>query len=185
MIDYQTSESIQGAATLGETTLGETTLGEATLGEIRHQSSPGLLIGRIIGLQDNGNPLVAFDSETQVKPTEALTVVPLDGNSVGKDVAISFAQNQGSMPIVMGVILRLLDCVLNDVEPKHENSELKPEVIVDGNKLELSAPEEVTIRCGEASITLNKSGKILIKGEHMLNRISGAYKIKSGSIELN
>jgi len=180
MIDYEASESIQGAATLGEATLAKTTLGKTG-----HQSSSGLLIGRITAIQDNGNPLVAFDGETQVKPIEALTVVPLDRNSVGKDIAISFAQNQGGIPIVMGLIRRMLDDVLNGVDAKPEASESKPEVIVDGNKLELSAPEEVTIRCGEASITLNKKGKILIKGEHMLNRISGAYKIKSGSIELN
>jgi len=175
MIDFDASESIQGESSSSAATI---------------PASSGLLVGRIIALQENGNPLVAFDSVTKSKPIEALTVVPLASSSVGKDVAISFAQNQGGMPIVMGVIRRMLDDVLDDephnLEQKVLNTETaKPEVIVDGNKLELSAPEEVTIRCGEASITLNKSGKILIKGEHMLNRISGAYKVKSGSIELN
>jgi len=175
MIDYEASESIQGESSSSSTSV---------------PSSSGLLIGRIITLQENGNPLVAFDAETKNKPIEAFTVVPLVSSSVGKDVAISFAQNQGGMPIVMGVIRRMLDEVLDDAPKESDQKALnagivKPEVIVDGNKLELSAPEEVTIRCGEASITLNKSGKILIKGEHMLNRISGAYKVKSGSIELN
>jgi len=172
MIDYEASESIQG---------------ESSSSQAELSTSSGLLVGRITALLENGNPLVAFDGETKSEPIEALTVVPLSSSSIGKDVAISFAQNQNGMPIVMGVIRRMLDEVLDDV-PEQEalkTGTVKPEVIVDGNKLELSAPEEVTIRCGEASITLNKSGKILIKGKHVLNRISGAYKVKSGSIELN
>jgi uncharacterized protein (DUF2345 family) len=97
----------------------------------------------------------------------------------------------------MGVIRRLLDDVISQQEntmplaADDENTNLlsaetgKPEIIVDGNKLELSAADEITLRCGKSSITLNKNGKILIKGEHMLNRTAGSYKIKSGSIQLN
>ena len=109
-------------------------------------------------------------------------------------MAVSFAQNQGGTPIVMGVIRRVLDDVLNlQADDSHSAKSIdganvesgKPEILVDGNKLELSAADEITLRCGKSSITLNKNGKILIKGEHMLNRTSGSYKIKSGSIQLN
>jgi hypothetical protein len=160
-------------------------------------SQGSLLIGKVTSINDNGNPLIAYNEATQVLPIEALTTVPLNDSSVGKDVAISFAQNQGGIPIVMGVIRRLLDDVISQQEntmplaADDENTNLlsaetgKPEIIVDGNKLELSAADEITLRCGKSSITLNKNGKILIKGEHMLNRTAGSYKIKSGSIQLN
>ncbi|MFV1873568.1 MAG: hypothetical protein ACMZ64_09630 [Oleiphilus sp.] len=105
-------------------------------------------------------------------------------------MAISFARNNGVVAIVMGVIKRALDDVLDvdrmgkrDESTSNEANEKA--AIVDGKKLELSATDEVTIRCGKASISLNKNGKILIKGEHMLNRTAGSYKIKSGSIQLN
>ena len=160
----------------------------------------GLLIGKIIALSENGNPLIAFDEQTKGLPVEALTTVAIDASSIGKDVAISFAQNQGGMPIVMGVIRRLLDDVITQQQPGQVvepsvnpevdlssaiDSTNKPEIIVDGNKIELSAPEEITLRCGKASITLNKNGKILLKGEHVLNRMAGAFKVKSGSVHLN
>lgn len=153
-----------------------------------------LLIGKVVSINDHGNPMIAYDETTQNQPVEALTTVPLDAGAIGKDIAVSFAQNNGTMAIVMGVIRRPLDDVLALQSEQAEevmNSAIKdeptgkPEVIVDGNKLELSASEEITLRCGKASITLNKNGKILIKGEHMLNRTSGSYKIKSGSIQLN
>jgi len=157
-------------------------------------SQGGLLIGKIIALNGQGNPMIAYDEQTKLTPVEALTTVPLTPASIGQEVAISFAQNRGGTAIVMGVIRRMLDDVLN-LDAHDSASEaaaetpdvqsIKPEILVDGNKLALSAAEEITLRCGKASITLTKAGKILIKGEHMLNRTSGAYKIKSGSIQLN
>lgn len=159
-----------------------------------------LLIGKVVAISNQGNPMISYNGDTQSNPIEALTTVVINEASIGKDVAISFAQNQNSVPIVMGVIRRILDDVLaqptetdtktiNTPDTK-DNEPLsgehgKPEVIVDGNKLELSAAEQITLRCGKSSITLNKDGKILIKGDHMLNRTSGSYKIKSGSIQLN
>lgn len=165
--------------------------------ELTSQSS--LLIGKVVSINDHGNPMIAYDEITQALPIEALTTVPLNDASIGKDVAVSFAQNQGGTPIVMGVIRRILDEVISQqvdalvsseaVQDEAHNSlnagVTKPEIIVDGNKLELSAADEITLRCGKSSITLNKNGKILIKGEHMLNRITGSYKVKSGSIQLN
>ncbi|MFT5717161.1 MAG: hypothetical protein ACI9T7_001347 [Oleiphilaceae bacterium] len=162
-------------------------------------SHGSLLVGKVVSVNDHGNPMIAYDETTQIQPIEALTTVPINEVSVGKDVAISFAQNQGGVPIVMGVIRRILDDVISQqvhdfsssaaVQGEESNqlnaAVVKPEIIVDGNKLELSAADEITLRCGKSSITLNKNGKILIKGEHMLNRTSGSYKIKSGSIQLN
>lgn len=160
----------------------------------KQSNQGGLLIGKVIALNSHGNPMIAYDEQTKSTPVEALTTVPLTNTAIGQDVAVSFAQNQGGTPIVMGVIRRVLDDVLNleagnvqtntEIETS-ETKDPKPEILVDGNKLELSAAEEITLRCGKASITLTKAGKILIKGEHMLNRTSGSYKIKSGSIQLN
>ncbi|MFT6121751.1 MAG: hypothetical protein ACJASG_000269, partial [Oleiphilaceae bacterium] len=79
-------------------------------------SQGSLLIGKVTSINDNGNPLIAYNEATQVLPIEALTTVPLNDSSVGKDVAISFAQNQGGIPIVMGVIRRLLDDVISQQE---------------------------------------------------------------------
>lgn len=145
----------------------------------------GLLVGRVVSIDDSGSPLIAFDEASKQNPVKAMTTVNVSANDIGKEVAISFAQNKQGMPIIMGVIRNLLDDVIAAPEQTSGETGDKPEVIVDGNKLELSAPEEVTIRCGKASITLNKDGKILVKGEHALNRISGAFKVKSGSVELN
>ena len=150
-----------------------------------------ILIGRICELSANGNPLVSYDDATQLNPVEALSTVPLDKGAIGCEVAISFAQNQGGVPVIMGVIARLIDQVMEQTDTTKDTAPVvvaevnTPELLIDGKKIQLSATEEISLRCGDTSITLNKNGKILVQGKHMLNRIAGSYQIKSGSIDLN
>src|SRR5262245_27299472 len=52
-------------------------------------------------------------------------------------------------------------------------------------RLELVADREIVLRCGEASITLTRAGKIILRGTYVLSRSSGVNKIKGGSIQIN
>jgi hypothetical protein len=64
-------------------------------------------------------------------------------------------------------------------------SALHREAEADGERLVLTADKEIVLRCGEASITLTKAGKILIKGAYVLSRSSGTNRIQGGSVEIN
>ena len=55
----------------------------------------------------------------------------------------------------------------------------------DGKRLVLEAGEELTIRCGEATIAIRKSGKILIKGVEIVSHARGRNRIRGGSIQMN
>lgn len=64
-------------------------------------------------------------------------------------------------------------------------AERPEEVIVDGKKVIFDAKDEIVLRCGKASITLTRAGKILIRGAYLLNRSSGVNRIKGGSVQIN
>ena len=49
----------------------------------------------------------------------------------------------------------------------------------------LTAGREIVLRCGEASITLTRAGKVLIRGTYILTRSSGANRIKGAAVEIN
>ena len=51
--------------------------------------------------------------------------------------------------------------------------------------LDLSAEDQLTLRCGKASITLAKSGKITLRGTYLLSRSSGVNKIHGTAIHLD
>jgi hypothetical protein len=59
------------------------------------------------------------------------------------------------------------------------------EVQRDGEQLTLTAQREIVLRCGNASITLTRAGKILIQGTYLLSRSSGVNRIKGGSVQIN
>jgi hypothetical protein len=41
------------------------------------------------------------------------------------------------------------------------------------------------LRCGEASISLSRDGKVVIRGRHIVSHASGVNRIRGGSVELN
>jgi len=59
------------------------------------------------------------------------------------------------------------------------------EVDADGQRLFVTAKQQLVLRCGAASITLTKAGKVLIQGSYVSSRSSGVNRIKGGSIQLN
>ena len=59
------------------------------------------------------------------------------------------------------------------------------EVDADGERMIVSAKEQLVLRCGKASITLTKAGKVLIQGAYVLSRSSGVNRIKGGSVRIN
>jgi hypothetical protein len=89
-----------------------------------------------------------------------------------------FENADATRPIVLGV-LRALD-------PNHLPAQPgNVEVDVDGRRMLVSAKEQLVLRCGRATITLTKAGKVLIEGTYISSRSSGVQRIKGGSIQLN
>jgi uncharacterized protein (DUF2345 family) len=58
-------------------------------------------------------------------------------------------------------------------------------VEADGTRLVVSARNQLVLRCGKASITLTKAGKVLIQGAYVSSRSSGVNSMTGGSIHLN
>ena len=59
------------------------------------------------------------------------------------------------------------------------------EAVVDGRTVRLRGEEEITLRCGKASITLTKAGKVLIRGEYVLTHAGGVNRVRGGTVEIN
>ena len=48
-----------------------------------------------------------------------------------------------------------------------------------------SARREIVLRCGKASITLTRSGKVIIRGTQVSTHATGTNRIKGGSVRIN
>lgn len=140
---------------------------------------PTVAIGELIGITNNGHtPLVLYPGQPGSAGVPARSIVDLRGAHVGKRVALLFEGADTKRPIVAGVLRDHEGWPLTD-EPG------QVEVDADGDRLIVSAKTELVLRCGRASITLTKAGKILIQGTYVSSRSSGVNRIRGGAVQIN
>jgi hypothetical protein len=59
------------------------------------------------------------------------------------------------------------------------------EARLDGKRIVLEAHDEIVLRCGEASITLRRDGRLVVRGAYVETRASGVNRIKGGAVKIN
>jgi hypothetical protein len=128
-----------------------------------------LVVGRLWAL-DKGGPVVRFDAAPG-GAVPARSVVSLCTADVGREVVLLFEQNDPARPLVMGLV--------QAPRPEPVRTE------VDGEKLVFTAEREIVLRCGEASITLTRAGKVLIEGAYVLTKAAGLNRIKGAAVQIN
>jgi hypothetical protein len=144
----------------------------------RERSMPGVVVGRLVGLGDEGQmPLVDFPGQAGAAALPARSVVNVTAEMLGSDVTLMFENGDARKPIIMGC--------LHGIVTAAEEKAVPVQVDADGQRVLLSAQEQIELRCGKASITLTKAGKIIIRGAYVLTRSSGVNKIKGASVQIN
>jgi len=151
----------------------------ATASPTGAQRANGLVVGQIVGFKDNGaTPLVVYPDQPGTVAIPARAILDLSGQHIGQDVALMFEREDPTRPIVIG-------CVRDKKNWRLPQQPGQVQVDVDGERLVVSAKEQIVLRCGKASITLTRAGKVLIQGSYVLSRSSGVNRIKGGSVQLN
>jgi hypothetical protein len=135
----------------------------------------GIRTATLLALADGGATLVV---DVNGKGVRARSIVDLHGAHIGNSVALMFDGGDAERPIVMGLLRDTAGWPLAE-EPD------QVQVDADGQRLVVTAKEQLVLRCGKASITLTKAGKVLIEGTYVLNRSSGVNRVKGGSVQLN
>ena len=144
----------------------------------------GALTGTVSGFARDGEALVDFHGNPKAGPLRARSCVQLEPSDIGKDAVIVFDGGNYQQPIVIGLVQPPRPDA--DTPAGGEISSTDPQhVELDGRRVEVTAKETITLRCGEASITLCKDGKVVIRGTHVVSHSSGVNRIRGGSVQLN
>lgn len=151
-----------------------------------------IIIGNLVSINDSGQAFVDFTQNPLKEPVQAMSTTPVTQHQVNRQVALLFNQGDLKQPIIMGLIHSPLQAMLDNFDPQTttEKVELAAELNIDdvkveGNKVTFEAQDEMVFKCGESSITLTKSGKVMIRGKYLLNRSSGVNRIMGGSVQVN
>ncbi len=107
------------------------------------------------------------------------SIVELRRAMIGREVLLVFEDGDPERPIIVGVIE---PHALQDQALEHEPG---VRVQIDGQRHVIEAEREVVLRCGDASITLTRAGKVIIRGNYILSRSTGYNKIKGAAIDIN
>lgn len=122
---------------------------------------------------DNGNVFVDFEGKRL--PVGKVYVIassePQPLRDSAPDVAVIVKPSEETRALE-----HLLDTML--AELSHPNKRRQKTVTI-------GADEELTLRCGKSSITLTKSGKVIVKGTKIVSRSLGENKIRGAQISLN
>jgi hypothetical protein len=91
---------------------------------------------------------------------------------VGSDALLLFETGDPAKPIIVGMLVTPTKAITASAE-------------IDGERIVLHGQREIVLRCGEASLTLTASGKVLIRGNYILTRSTGSNRIKGAAVEIN
>jgi Domain of unknown function (DUF6484) len=136
-------------------------------------------LGVLTGWDDRG-PLVDFEGNARGPVRARLTTpgpqaraVP---SAVGREVVLLIDTRPGRAPVLLGFLqpAEAEAGAMNDLEAR-----------VDGRRVEIDGRDEIVLKCGEASITLRRNGRVVIRGIQVETRAEGLNRIKGGSVSIN
>lgn len=139
----------------------------------------GAATGCLQGFDLEDRPLVSGLAQLPGEVVAARTTVALKRQMIGESVVVLFEQGDPYRPIIVGV--------LQSHAPQAETAE-RPRALAiqaDDERYVVTAEREIVLRCGDASITLTRAGKVIIKGNYILSRSTGYNKIKGAAIDIN
>jgi hypothetical protein len=138
----------------------------------------GAATARLHGFDLDERPLVIGLPDLPHQIVSARTTVSLLRRDTGATVVVLFEDGDLRRPIIVGVVQDSRSALPATPAPVVSAQ-------VDDQKVVLTAEREIVLKCGEASITLTRAGKVLIKGTYVLSRSSGYNKIKGAAVDIN
>jgi hypothetical protein len=149
----------------------------------------GNRVGKLVRWCEADGPIVDHSSNPH-GPIAARTTVPLGPEAVREAVAndqevlLVFEAERSDKPIIVGLI-QPRDSHVDVRRHEEQSPSTDLEALVDGKRISLQAEDEITLRCGEASITLQRNGRIVVRGAYVETRSKGVNRIKGGTVRIN
>ncbi len=126
----------------------------------------GVWLYRLVGFHQ-GSPQIDMPEYSSVISVYAVAC-QLELADVGSILAVVFDKQCIERPIVLGKVQSNLD-LLKDTS----------------SNINISAENEISFRCGKASINLKADGTVAIRGSNVISRASHTNRIRGGNVQIN
>jgi len=139
----------------------------------------GAILGEVLAITDSGSSaLVRLTGAAPGPALRARSTIDLHAAHVGQSALLMFENADPARPIIVGVLRGQPGWPLEDRAGSVE-------LTADGDRLVVSARHQLVLQCGNASITLTESGRVLIRGSYVLTSSTGMNRIQGGAVQIN
>ena len=138
----------------------------------------GVRVGKLVAFDKGTIPLVIYPGQPGTAALAARATVDLHASHIGREVVLVFDEGDLRRPIVIG-------CLQHAESRGLPQASGQVEIDTDGERLVASAKEQIVLRCGKASLTLTKAGKVIIEGAYVTNRATGVLRLRGGCVQIN
>lgn len=158
-------------------------------------------VGVVSGVSPEGRPLVDFEGN-RTGALAAVTTLPLSPaqweQAAGRrqGAVLLFDGGDPLRPILIGLVENGSGCAL--APPAGSAPLLRAEravegrlpavpehAVVDGKRVTIEGQDEIVLRCGDASITLRRNGKVTIRGTFLDSHSTGTNRVKGAAVRIN
>ncbi|NHZ67067.1 DUF6484 domain-containing protein [Massilia genomosp. 1] len=140
----------------------------------RPARADGIAVGTFDGIGTDGGALVSI-ATFGLSRIRARSISPLDPSNIGQALALGFEGGDPMQPIILGLML---------AAPAVPAS-APTDVLLDGERVVLTAEHEIELRCGEAALILSADGRIQLRGTYITSHASATQRILGGSVNIN
>jgi hypothetical protein len=139
--------------------------------------------GRIIAVTDEGSVTVTIGGSQ--RPLRARLAIPASIDRIRRaielrqQVLLLMEDGATDRVVIIGFIEETASPTPTTVSPTVVEAD------VDGKRVRLVAQDEIVLECGNASITLRRNGRVVIKGTYVETHSDGTNRIKGGQVRIN
>jgi len=145
--------------------------------------------GHLVGW-DGTTPMVDFPGNPH-GPLAARRLDPTQGKTPAAgdrpEVLLTFESERSDRPILLGFLAPTTPAPGAGAVAAVESAEAGTTVdaVVDGKRVVIEGQDEIVLKCGLASITLRRNGRVVVRGTYVETRANGVNRIRGGTVEIN
>lgn len=144
------------------------------------------VVGRLVSFRD-GDPRVDYPGNS-LGPLVARVSASIDDAALEsaarehQDVVLMFDGGDPEKPLLTALLRSATHRVDALLAPLPEKQRVAR---VDGKQVVIEGDEEVVLKCGKASLTLRRDGKVVLRGVNLVTQAEQVHKVRGGKVQIN